>query len=229
MKARLMAGGLAVVVAVSFSWAQEFTTSVGAGSKAMLFTFSGLTYLGAGAYNGGFGGKFYLSPALALRASLMFGYANQTVKTTLANGGKDGSLSAMEIGASGGVEYHLSFARVSPFIGGVLNFSTASTTNALPVNVVGGNEVTVDNGATILGIAPGTALSVGGIAGVEFFVTKELSLSAEYQLGFGFPMGYTQTTKTVTGTGSTEVKVDVEGTSRLGIENTGALTLSVYF
>jgi hypothetical protein len=229
MKARLMAGVVAVAVAVSFSWAQEITPSVGAGSKAMLFTFSGLSFLGAGAYNGGVGVKYFLTSNIGLRGSLIGGYGSQTVKTTLTSGGKDGSNSGSTIGIALGAEYHLTFARVSPFIGGTGMFSSTSTKQVIPVNVVGGSETTDKNLSTQLTFVPGKTLSLGGIGGVEFFITKELSLSAEYQLGYAFPIGYTTTHTVVTGGVTQETKTDVEGITRLGITNTGALTLAVYF
>jgi hypothetical protein len=229
MKARMMAGVLAVAMTVSFAFAQEVTPSINAGSKALLFTFSGLNTLGAPAYNGGLGAKYFLSPQLALRASLLCGYASQVVKTTLASGGKDGKNSGSSIGATIGAEYHLSFARVSPFVGGMLNFSTTGTTEELPINVANGPAVTMKNVHSVFGFNAGKAFSVGGIGGVELFILKELSLSAEYQLGYGFPMGYTEKTTTVNAGVTTDVTVDVIGYTRLGITNAGALTLAVYF
>lgn len=229
MKVRFMSGLVALLVSVSVSMAQDVTAPNAAGTKALLFSFSGLSELKAGSYNGGIGAKYFLTAPIAIRAGLQFGMQSQVVKTTLASGGKDGSNSATIMGITLGAEYHLSFARVSPFVGGVINYVTGSTTQKSPINSANGPEVTIKNGTIPGYTAPGNAFGIAGLGGVEFFITKELSLSAEYQLGYSLPMGYTQTTTTVTGTGSTDVKVEYEGITRFGISNNGALTLSVYF
>ena len=40
--------------------ADDVTPSIELNSKAMRFSFSGLSVLGAGAFNGGFGGKYFI-------------------------------------------------------------------------------------------------------------------------------------------------------------------------
>lgn len=229
MKVRFMSGLVALLVSVSVSMAQDMTAPNAAGTKAILFSFSGLSDLGAGDYNGGIGAKYFLTAPIAIRAGLQLSSASQEIKTTLASGGKDGSNSAMSIGFILGAEYHIAFNRVSPYIGGVANFSMASTKEVLPVNVANGPEVTRENVNPQLGISPENSFTIAGLGGVEFFITKDLSLSAEYQLGIGLPMGYKTKVTTKTGTTTTDVSTDVTGTMRFGISNNGALTLAVYF
>ena len=191
MKARLMAGVLGIVMAVSFAFAEDFVTSVAPNSKAMLFSFSGLSNLGANTFNGGLGGKYFLSDVLALRASLQFAHASQNDLANPGVGqvGTDGSRTATQFGASAAVEYHLLKTRVSPYVGGNVGFSTTSTEqksfgSVTPPNVF--TQTTTDNStAGLLGYTAGTTFSVAAITGVEFFLTKELSLTGEYQLGFG--------------------------------------------
>jgi hypothetical protein len=187
-----------------------------------------LNVLGANAYNSGIGGKFYLVEPIALRGSLAFGMASQDVPTSLATGGTDGSNSGMLIGISVGAEYHLSFNRASPFFGGIINYSTQSTKQVAPINIANGPKVTSTNTATVLGYTPGNYFSFGGIGGMEFFLTKEISLAAEYQLGWQLPIGYETKVKTE-GSINSEVTADVIGMTRLGISNNGTLTLAVYF
>ena len=78
------------------------------------------------------------------------------------------------------------------------------------------------NGTTYLG---GTSIQVFGLAGVEFFLYKELSLSAEYQLGY---MSTSRKDQEVTVAGTTTTTKIGSG-SNLGITNSGVLTLAVYF
>ena len=92
-KSYLITGAFVAAMAVSSATAQDFATSIGQGSKAILFTFNGLSALGAGSYNGGIGGKFFLSPALALRAGLQFANSSTTIPANPQAGqvGTDGS------------------------------------------------------------------------------------------------------------------------------------------
>lgn len=229
MRVRFVSGVVALLVSVSVAMAQDVAAPNAVGAKALLFTFSGLSTMRADAYNGGIGAKYFLMAPLALRAGLQFNSASQVDKTTLATGGKDGSISAMAVGVTLGAEYHFAFNRVSPYVGGVANFSTASTKEVVRVDVANGPAVTRENVAPQLGITPGNTFTIAGLGGVEFFITKDLSLSAEYQLGIGLPMGYKTKVTTVTGTTTTDVSADVTGVMRVGISNNGALTLAVYF
>ena len=98
--------------------------------------------------------------------------------------------------------------------------SSTSTENKTAVNTTGGAQTDTKNGG-----AAGLTLGLGGIAGVEFFLTKEISLGAEYTLGYALRSHYDLTS--TTGPITTTTK---EGsTSTIAISNTGALTLSVYF
>jgi hypothetical protein len=220
MQVRRIAGLLCVVVAASMSFAQDVSPEIKTGSKAILFSFSGLDALGAGAYNAGIGGKYYLMSPIAVRASLAFSTASQDDPT-----GAFGSSSGMMFGISAGGEYHLSFNRVSPYVGGEIGFSTVSTKI---IDSAVAAKVTAKNTAAALGYTPGKSLTIGGLGGVEFFITKEISLGAEYTLGWSIPLGYEA--KTIS-EGATKVETtdDVPGISEFGIYNTGALTLAVYF
>ena len=233
MKVRRIAGLVGVVVAASLVSAEDVSPDITTGSKAVLFTISGLDGLGAGAYNAGIGGKYYLMNPIALRASLAFSATSQKVPTTAASGGTDGSQSGMMFGISAGAEYHLSFARVTPYAGGLLSFFNVSNKVVSPINVANGPKTTTTNssgltGLGVLGYVPQKSFVLGGIGGVEFFITKEVSLGAEYQLGWHLPLGYESKVKTE-GTPSTESTTKYVGYSEFSISNNGALTLSVYF
>jgi hypothetical protein len=242
MRVRLLSGMVALLVSVSVAMADDAATSVAAGSKAIMFTFSGLSFLGAGSYQnglstagtnafgGGIGGKYFLTNAIGLRAGLQFGMAHQTDATTLPSGGTDGNYSATLFGISAGGEYHLNINRVSPYAGLQVSFTTTSTTYLHPIDVANGSKITDDNrAAPVLGFLPGATFGVGIPIGVEFFITKEVSLSAEYQLAYNSTMDYDQKTTTVTGAVTSDVKTTVPGQYTFGFQNTGAVTLAVYF
>ncbi len=222
MKIRSIINVFAMAAAFSFASAEEAATSISSRSKALLFNFSGLNILGANAYNGGIGGKYFLSDAMALRGGLQFGLNNTSIPANPAAGqtGTDGSNSSLTYGANAGVELHLTSSRVSPYVGGALNLSSTSTETKNAVSFAGGVQTTTKNGG-----GAGFRVGVGGIAGVEFFLTKEISLGAEYMLGYAMTSLYDTESKA----GTTTVTIKNGSTNNVSISNTGGLTLAVYF
>jgi hypothetical protein len=215
MKARFMSAAVALLVSVS---------------KALLFSFAGLANLGANTYNGGIGAKYFLSSALAIRGSLQFAMANQKILANPGVGqvGTDGSSSATRFGLSLGGEYHLVQARVSPYVGAALNFSSTSTESktagAVTPPAVFTQTTTKNALAGEQGYIAGTNIGVAGLVGAEFFVTKEVSLAGEYQLGFNMTSRPDQ--EVIAGSITTKTKTG--SFTGLGFGTT-ALTLSVYF
>jgi outer membrane protein W len=217
----------------SMSLSQDVVPSIGPGSKAVLFSFGGLSFLSAGTFDGGLGGRYYLSESMSVRAGIQFTSASQTTSANpgTIQVGADGRASATVMGLEGAAEWHMGKGRVMPYVGLGAAFSTTST-DSKPVivglppltqpetkNATGGLTV---NGTTYRG---GTSFQIFGLAGVEFFLYKELSLAAEYQLG------YTTTSRKdqeVT-SGGTTTTTKVGSASNIGITNSGVLTLSVYF
>ena len=216
-----------VMVPLSTYSADDVGSSIGLNSKAVLFDFSGLSFLGAGAFNGGFGAKYFLTDVLALRGSLQFLTVSQSVAANPSAGttGTDGSTSATQFGLSAAAEYHLLKTRVSPYVGGGLSFSTMSTQSKPPVTGATAQTTTKNKiaGEVINGVTYDAGLNFGidGLAGVEFFITKEVSLAAEYQLGYSVLSRYDQD---VAG-----AKTKVGSLNSFGISATGLLTLAFYF
>ena len=223
MKIRHLVGSL--VLAMSVVSAQDFMTSIGQKSRALLFTFNGLNTLGAGNFNGGIGGKYFLSPAMAVRGGLQFGTSHTTISANpiAPATGTDGSNTSMQYGLSAAMEYHLLPTRVSPYVGA--GVSVSSMTTEAKNAVIGAPppaQTTVKNAA---GGGAGLRLGAGGLLGVEFFLTKEISLSTEYMLGFNMNNPYDQ--EVINGATTTTTK----GNPFWGINvsTVGFLTLSVYF
>lgn len=225
---------LALFLLGSVAFSQEVKPVLTEGKNALLFNFSGLSFLGAGAYNGGIGAKYFLADKFAARALLIFGYASQTTPADPPSGwvGMDGKTSATSFGAGIGIEYHMGSGRVSPYVGGVLGFSTTSTsykpavigapgtlTQSERKNSLSGESI---NGRTY---SAGTTFSLGAIIGVEFFLYNELSLGAEYLVGFSTTAKKDQ----VVTSGSTSTTTKGGSSSQFGITNDGSITLSIYF
>jgi hypothetical protein len=114
-------------------------------------------------------------------------------------------------------------------VGGTVGFvsTTTSAKDAVPTGTtqtVITNDVAgqVVNGATFFG---GFNFNVAALAGVEFFIVKELSLSAEYRLGYGVTAPYDE--KNTTGAATVTTKSGAFQT--LGITSVGAFSLAFYF
>ena len=225
MNKRLVSSCIALVVSLTLlapaAWSEDVTPEIAAGSKAVLFTFQGLSVIEALAYNGGVGFKYYLFDPFALRASLLFGLADQG--TPAPAGGTAGDANAWSVGLNVGAEYHLLKTRVSPYVGGTMGFLSTSTSKKDPV-ATGGTATKYEN-TVILGLTPGFNFNIAALAGVEFFIVKELSLSAEYRLGYSVTAPYDAKTTTA----GTTVTVKSGALSTFGITSVGALTLAFYF
>lgn len=220
-----------LLCATSLVVAQEVTSTQTAGSRALLFSFGGLANLSANDFNGGIGAKYFLSEALAVRGGINFASASRTIPANPSPGnvGVDGSQSATLIGFNGGVEYRLAKGRTVPIVGGGISFQTVSTENKALINNVAppppGQTVTKNSAAGELGYQAGTTLSLFALAGFEFFLWKEISLSGEYRLGFSSTSRKDQEQTVANVTTTTKLG----RSSTIGIAATGALTLAVYF
>jgi hypothetical protein len=215
MKKRLVSAACAflftLIIPASTAFGDDFTTPVNSGSKALLFTFSGLAYLGDSAYNGGVGFKYYVLDPLAIRGSLTFGINNQDLPAPA--GGTEGNNNLWDIGLSAAAEYHLLKTRVSPYVGGVIGFTATQTENKNTANP----QTTVTGGDF--------SFNLDALGGVEFFIIKELSLSAEYR--FGYTLFAPYDTKSTTGNVTQTTK---NGAAyNISINAVGALTMAFYF
>ncbi|HUI93418.1 MAG TPA: outer membrane beta-barrel protein [Chitinivibrionales bacterium] len=218
MYKRLVSSCIAVAVSVMLlapaAWSDDVTTPIASGAKAMLFTFEGLSTIGAGDFNGGVGGKYYLMDMLALRGSLEFGLTDKA--TPAPTGGSEGDDNTWDIGLSVGGEYHLLKTRVSPYVGAEIGFLATQTSSKNTLN-----PQTTTTGGDF-------AFNIAALGGVEFFIIKELSLSAEYRLGYTLDAPY-DTKATTAGNPSVTVTTKNGATNSLGIVAAGALIMAFYF
>jgi len=208
----------------SLSFSQDDKPFFEKGSKALLFEFSGLDNLGANSFNGGIGGKYFLKSNLAIRAGLQFMNIKED-DPFQGTDGVDGEAQATRFGLSGALEVHLNATRVNPYFGAGLGLSLTST-ESKSAEADPADQVTIKNDRDgEFGYYGGTELMFFGMLGVEIFVFKNLSVAAEYRLGFA-----RESLKDEEATlGNTTVTTKQGSFSAFGIESSGVLTLAVYF
>ena len=238
-----------LIVLSAFVYSQEkdeFENGIGIGAKAFLFEFRGIDNLGVNSFNGGtytvmgetlsiggIGGKYFFSPEMAIRGSILF---NRESATDAANplpgySGKDGEQTLTIFGLSGGVEYHLPAItnRVSPYFGGELGYYHASYEEKETVIYYPGTDVTRD----VFSIEGISIFTVSAIAGAEIFLLKEVSLSAEYSLYLNMmSLGdskYSEERVSGTPTIDPAYKEENGSASQINTSSRATLILAIYF
>jgi opacity protein-like surface antigen len=222
---------LILVLFTCISFAQkDHDPFVGTGSKAVLFSFSGLSNLGANNFDGGAGIKFFLTPPMALRFGVQVNMSGTTTPapTTAANPvGIDGTTSNTSFGVEAALEYHLTTSRLTPYLGGGIGFAMSSNERK-PFAGPAPTGTTLYQDTYKNEAGAGTTLNFFVLMGVEYFVVDQISLAAEYRLGYNL-----LTPKDTEHSNSTPgfVTVTTKGTSShsLYLNSTGVLTLAVYF
>ena len=213
-----------ILLSVSLSFGQEDKPFMTKGDKALLFEFRGLNDLGAHSFNGGIGGKYYLSQDMAIRGGLQFVSINED-DPFQGTGGADGEASASQFGLSAALEIHLGTKRVSPYYGGGLGVSFTSTESK---NAVANpdNQVTIKNNNNgEFGYYGGTEFNIFGMLGTEVYLFENFSLAAEYRLGFS----YTSRKDEEVTQGNQTVTTKQGALQVIGIASSGVLTLAIYF
>jgi hypothetical protein len=229
---KLLVTAVVILFAQTLALGQGVTPDLSQGKTAMLFSFSGLSNLGTGNFEGGLGVKYYYSQGLALRLGLQFATANEDIPANPSPGqsGVDGEQSATRLGISAAAELHRGVGRANAYLGGGLGFSRTSTESKSPAlgatsQVVVKNNDTGENIAGAGTFLGGRTFSLFALAGVEFFVFKEASLAAEYRLGFS---SLSRSDQEITA-GNQTITTKIGGSSGIGITNSGVLTLAFYF
>lgn len=214
--------------------AQEVKPAVKAGAMSLNFNFGGLGTFGIGpaGVNGGVSFSYFLSNDAAVRVGLQ-GVLNSSTKPwndisgNGTNPGTDGTSSTFGLGL--GADYLMFVSaltpRVKPYVGiGAFVQMNSSTTKPAISNSAGDGTVTeTKNGNGNEGVAFG----LGGIAGAEFFLYPEISLSAEYQLTLISLLSRSDEVVSYKGNPSRTTKQG-SATQILGFSTFGA-TLHIYF
>ncbi len=203
MKKVLLVLGLMALVVALVSPVVAAPIETKAGTKAMVFQFSGLSDLGLGRYSGGVGLRYYMSDDMALRPGVQIGYSkfkdksdDPEVETTM-----------MNVGANITVEKHFTGGKsISPYVGAQVGVAYGQDKDTA-------GDVEVKDKLMSFG--------VGGVLGFEWGFTESLTLGGEYNLGLRIASHKVEATTDST----TETTTDESGMS-LGI-GTASVFLSV--
>lgn len=194
-----------LVLSSGFANADDGKPMTASGNRAILFSFSGLSTMGANGlfgvgspysitlpeganvnpssfYNSvvpGIGMRWYLANNMALRGGIGFGTFSQTKKSST-TGNSDETQSGLLFGIQALAEWHMTpIGGVSPYFGGGINVALSSATI----------KPSEPSGTTAEFDASGTQFGIAGVAGFEWFFTNAMSLGGEYQLGLGLTSG----------------------------------------
>ena len=213
---RLVICVLAFTCLVSMTQAAEISTK--AGTKALVFQFSGLSNLGLAAYQGGFGARYYISDAMAIRPGLVFGIDGRTEKAE-ADGVTDDLTANATIGMDLALEMHRSGPKaISPYWGAGIGFRSAAEVSepSRPSHPSNGTLLrTTESGATF---------DLYGLLGFEWGFSESMTLGGEYRVGLGLTSGSTETERQ----GQSKDKSNETSEVQLGF-SAASLFLSVAF
>jgi opacity protein-like surface antigen len=232
---KLFAVFVAFLMLCSIVSAQDMPAGNQAGAKSLNFTFLGLAPFGLSGTGpgGGLGVSYFLSSEAAVRLGLQVGLNSATAPYNGAGAGTDGDFSEFALGIGADYLMYMGGGRVKPYMGAGVGISLASNSGKQPVASGGtANEITngtpsdyAGTGVTITN-TPGLSFGLVGIAGAEFYLYNEISLSAEYQLNL-FSMASISDTEMKSGN-TTVTRKNGSATSILGFGAAGA-TIHIYF
>lgn len=197
------------------------------GDSAMLFEFSGLGFLWADNYRGGFGYKKFLNDKTAVRGSFALNNEKETIVEYIPVGwvGEDGSDSKFSIGLEVAGEMHKNKGKVDPYYGAGGGFNMTRTKYIEPASEPQGTALTAMEVKNNFGDGAITAFTFFGLLGVEYSINAAVSLAAEYHLGFTFGSEPDMVVKAASGT---ETSYSGGKYSNFGINSVGVLTLAIY-
>jgi hypothetical protein len=210
---------LVAMIIATTAFAVDASKMTDAGTKALLFR---ADYFGAYLFNGGIGMKYYLSPGLALRPVLKFGYISETTTQDPDSSGPinnrehttyvDATDKTMNFGLELAVEKTMwSMSAVNVNVGAAAGFGMSSQTiEGGYTNTYTNNGVAIDYTENFTTKTERSSTNFGGglLLGAEWFLNDNISLGAEYQFGIDMSSeGKDQTTATgsVTTGGATTI------------------------
>jgi len=216
---------LVILLIGTVSFGQEFNPPV-KGEKAMLFSFSGLGFLGVLEYQGGYGYKMYLSNSMALRMALMLNYNNTKIPYVETPNmiGEDGYDKTFGFGTELAFEIHKGGGRIDPYFGVGGGFFMTTTEIANPATAATGGTIVQPTLKNQLGGDAGTNFGAFFLLGMEYYITDNLSLAGEYHFGFDYTAALTE----VFDNGTTAVETTGGSSIGFGITSSGLLTLAIY-
>jgi len=220
--------GLMLVSNISFGQ-KKFVPHV-KGDKAVLFSFSGLSNLGAGSYQGGIGYKKFISPKTALRAAVDIYNFNQKISWgpefyPTGYVGEDGKYRENRILLDLAAEIHRNKGKVDPYYGGGFEFGFTRTKMIESVQGPQGTALVATEVKNDLDGDAATRFEIYGLFGVEYAINSILTLAAEYHLRFNL---VSQPDMKVTDPAGVETSFTGGSYSYVSLGSVGFLTLAIY-
>ncbi|MDB4534369.1 outer membrane beta-barrel protein [Vicingaceae bacterium] len=190
--------------------------------------------------------RHYLKNNLALRLGFGVSYLKQNTfsedSVTVVSSGsralqvKDSAVSRFDFKVSVGIEKHLGTTkRLDPYVGGdltIIRIGATKTDANLDLTDVTGTY----NEQTILQQDGGVGFGLGGVAGFNYFISRNLSLGVEFGYGFVYSKGggdYSGSTVTtpINGAQESDFISGKAGASQttIGATSTGGIMLSFFF
>ena len=120
---------IGILLLTNLSFGQNKYTPHVKGDNAMLFEFSGLGFLFADSYKGGFGYKKFINDKTAIRGAFSIHNTSETFKGYLPEGysSEDGYDKEFGIGFEAAAEIHRNKGKVDPYYGAGGGFSMTRT------------------------------------------------------------------------------------------------------
>jgi hypothetical protein len=205
---------------IGISFAEESGTSH-KGDKGISFSVSGLSSVGIGLFEGGIGGKYWISKKLAIITSL--GVSAQRITQTSSHPDyTDTKTTNSRFSLFCGVEDHFLIEnKISPYLGGGIRFSTSPWTRyySLPVDNPYPTATKKEKRST-------KTFGIRGFCGIEYFFADWVSLAGQYQIDY-FYEKTTMKRTLVGGPGVTQPKEQKTTGTTLGL-GTSALVATFY-
>ena len=191
------------------------------GDKGLSFSVSGLSSVGIGQYEGGIGGKYWMSKKLAIISSLGVS-AQKTTVTAYDVLYTDTKTSQSRFSIFAGIEDHFFIkSKISPYFGGGIRFTTSPYTRypSIPVDHP-------PSGTTKKMKQSIKSFGIRGFCGIEFFFADWVSLAGQYQIDYFYQKSTVKTTL-VGGQGVIQPREQKSTATTLGM-GTSALVATFY-
>lgn len=168
-----------LVLFTGLSSAQEISAKSHKGDKGISFSVSGLSYVGLGQFEGGIGGKYWISNKLALTSSIGIS-AYKTTSTSSYSNYSDSKSTYSRFSLFVGVEDHFFVKkRLSPYFGGGIDFRFSSR-----VDYAGLPRDNPPPGRTKKDKTTTNTFGIRGLCGIEYFLADWVSLAGQYRISY---------------------------------------------
>jgi hypothetical protein len=190
------------------------------GDKGLCFSVSGLSSVGIGQYEGGIGGKYWISNKMALVSSIGFNFQSK-VQDNSSTGYTNSKRSSVKFSPFVGIEDHFFVNKLSPYIGVGIGFSTNSTIDNYRIPIINPPPGLTKKYKTII-----NSYKFRCSCGIEYFFAKWVSLTGQYQMDYYYETNTRQATL-VAGPGVTQPKKEKINLTTFGM-GTSVLVATFY-